>query len=89
MRTTLEPPRGPRRPDIVDTGKATYPALDRFNRVIDLLWTYYAPSPDQDAVRIQHGYDADSNRLCRKNLGETANLGNYPGPLKRAGLYFG
>ncbi len=36
--------------------------------MIDLLWTYYAPSPDEEAVRIQHGYDADSNRLYRKNV---------------------
>jgi len=37
--------------------------LDRFGRVVDLLWRNYGR--EEDAVRIKHGYDRAGNRLWR------------------------
>ena len=41
-----------------------YDGLDRFDRVVDLLWRNYNTSTD--AARIQHGYDRAGNRLWRE-----------------------
>ena len=50
----------------LDHGTAgEYAGLDRFGRVVDLLWRDYGRSTD--AVRIQHGYDRDGNRLWRQD----------------------
>jgi hypothetical protein len=46
-------------------GNDPYAGLDRFDRVVDLLWRNYGTSTD--AVRIQHGYDRASNRLWRED----------------------
>lgn len=45
--------------------------LDRFDRVVDLLWRDYDNS--SDAVRIQHGYDRAGNRLWRQDPVAAAN----------------
>lgn len=41
------------------SGNDPYAGLDRFDRVVDLLWYNYGTSTD--AVRIQHGYDRAGN----------------------------
>ncbi len=46
-------------------GDDPYDGLDRFGRVVDLLWYDYGSSAD--AVRIKHGYDRASNRLWRED----------------------
>ncbi len=48
---------------------------DRFGRVTDLLWYDYGSSTD--AVRIQHGYDRASNRLCREDPVAAANSKDF------------
>ena len=40
----------------------TYPGLDRFGRVIDLLWQGGGTALE----RVQHGYDLAGNRLWRQ-----------------------
>jgi len=56
----------------LDHGTAgEYDGLDRFGRVVDLLWRDYGSS--SDAVRIQHGYDRASNRLYREDPVADAN----------------
>ncbi len=47
------------------SGNDPYDGLDRFGRVVDLLWRDYGAS--SDAVRIKHGYDRASNRLWRED----------------------
>jgi len=47
------------------TGSDPNDGLDRFDRVIDLLWRNYGTSTD--AVRIKHGYDRAGNRLWRED----------------------
>jgi RHS repeat-associated protein len=47
------------------TGSDPYTGLDRFGRVIDLLWRNYGTS--EDVVRIKHGYDRAGNRLYRED----------------------
>jgi hypothetical protein len=42
-----------------------YDGLDRFDRVVDLLWRDYAHSTD--IVWIKHGYDRAGNRLWRED----------------------
>ena len=50
----------------LDSGTAgEYAGLDRFGRVVDLLWRDYGRSTD--VVRIQHGYDRMGNRLWRQD----------------------
>ena len=50
----------------LDHGTAgDYDGIDRFGRVVDLLWRDYGSSAD--AVRIKHGYDRASNRLYRED----------------------
>jgi len=46
------------------TGDDPFDGLDRFDRVIDLLWRDYGSSVD--AERVKHGYDRASNRLWRE-----------------------
>jgi RHS repeat-associated protein len=56
----------------LDHGTACdYDGIDRFGRVIDLLWRDYGGSAD--AVRIRHGYDRASNRLWREDSVAAAN----------------
>ncbi len=52
-------------------GDDPYDGLDRFGRVVDLLWRDYGSSAD--AVRIKHGYDRASNRLWRQDTVAAAN----------------
>ncbi|MGL5097043.1 MAG: RHS repeat-associated core domain-containing protein, partial [Planctomycetia bacterium] len=49
------------------TGSAAdpYAGLDRFNRVVDLLWRNDGTSTD--AVKVQYGYDRVGNRLWRRD----------------------
>ena len=46
-------------------GVDPYTGLDQFNRVVDSRW--YSTATNSDLDRIQHGYDAASNRLWRRN----------------------
>jgi len=50
------------------SGDDPYGGLDRFDRVVDLLWRDYGSSTD--AVRIKHGYDRAGNRLWRGRKGD-------------------
>ncbi len=52
-------------------GNDPHDGLDRFGRVVDLLWRDYGSSAD--AVRIKHGYDRASNRLWRQDTVAAAN----------------
>ncbi len=45
----------------------SYSGLDQFGRVVGMPWIGYGSSSPVDLVRIQHGYDPDSNRLWRAN----------------------
>jgi hypothetical protein len=47
------------------TGSDPYTGLDRFARVIDLLWRNCGTA--EDVVRIRHGYDRAGNRLYRED----------------------
>jgi RHS repeat-associated protein len=47
------------------TGSDPYTGLDRFGRVVDLLWRNCGTA--EDAVRIKHGYDRAGNRLYRED----------------------
>ena len=47
------------------SGDDPYDGLDRFGRVVDLLWRNYNTS--EDVVRIRHGYDRAGNRLYRED----------------------
>jgi RHS repeat-associated protein len=47
------------------SGDNPYDGLDRFDRVVDLLWRDYGASAD--AVRIKHGHDRASNRKWRED----------------------
>ena len=44
-----------------------YSGLDRFNRVVDLVWQDYGATPCT-AARIKHGYDRAGNRLWREDV---------------------
>jgi len=46
-------------------GNDPYDGVDRFGRVVDLLWRNYNTSTD--VVRIKHGYDRAGNRLWRED----------------------
>jgi hypothetical protein len=46
------------------SGNDPYDGLDRFGRVVDLLWRDYGASTD--AERVKHGYDRASDRLWRE-----------------------
>lgn len=50
---------------VTGSGSDPYDGLDRFDRVVDLLWRDYGNSAD--VVRIKHGYDRASNRLWRED----------------------
>ncbi|NQT40548.1 MAG: RHS repeat-associated core domain-containing protein [Planctomycetes bacterium] len=53
-------------------GNDPYNGMDRFGRVVDLLWRNYNTSTD--VVRIKHGYDRAGNRLWRKDsVAESSN----------------
>jgi RHS repeat-associated protein len=47
------------------SGNDPYDGLDRFDRVVDLLWRDYGASVDVE--RVKHGYDRASNRLWRES----------------------
>ena len=47
------------------SGEDPYDGLDRFGRVVDLLWHNYNTA--EDVVRIKHGYDRAGNRLYRED----------------------
>jgi len=47
------------------SGNDPYDGLDRFGRVVDLVWRNYGTG--EDAVRILHGYDRAGNRLWRED----------------------
>jgi RHS repeat-associated protein len=47
------------------TGSDPYTGMDRFGRVVDLLWRNYGTA--EDVVRIRHGYDRAGNRLYRED----------------------
>jgi hypothetical protein len=49
--------------------------LDRFDRVVDMLWRNYGNSTD--VVRVKHGYDRAGNRLWREDSVAAANSKNY------------
>ena len=56
----------------LDHGTAgDYDGLDRFDRMVNLLWYDYGSSAD--AVRIGHGYDRAGNRLYREDSVADAN----------------
>ncbi len=46
------------------TGDDPFDGLDRFDRVVDLLWRDYGSSIDVE--RVKHGYDRAGNRLWRE-----------------------
>jgi RHS repeat-associated protein len=56
------------------TGDDPYDGLDRFDRVVDLLWRNQAQGVDVE--RIQHGYDLADNRLWRETPVAAANGAN-------------
>ena len=47
------------------SGDDPYDGMDRFGRIVDLLWRDYGSSVDVE--RIKHGYDRANNRLWREN----------------------
>ena len=53
------------------TGDDPYDGLDRFDRVVDLVWR--DQSRGVDVERIKHGYDRAGNRLWRETPVATAN----------------
>ena len=53
-------------------GNDPYDGLDRFDRVVDLLWRNYGTSTD--AARIKHGYDRAGNRLYRDDVEAVASV---------------
>ena len=67
------------------TGDDPYSGLDRFDRVVDLLWRNYGTSTD--AVRIQHGYDRAGNRLWREDPVAAANSVNLDELYVYDGMY--
>jgi RHS repeat-associated protein len=50
--------------DVDPSAPGTYPGLDQFGRVVDLLWQNTATGAALD--RVQHGYDRAGNRLWRQ-----------------------
>jgi hypothetical protein len=46
----------------------TYSGLDRFNRVIDQLWTDYAANPDTAIDEYRYEYDAAGNVTSKTNV---------------------
>ena len=67
-------PQASLRYDLDPDTAGTYAGLDRFGRLVDLLWRDYGRS--SDAVRIQHGYDRAGNRLWRQDPVATAASAN-------------
>ena len=56
------------------TGDDPYDGLDRFDRIIDLVWRNQTQGVDVE--RIQHGYDRAGNRLWRETPVAAANGAN-------------
>jgi len=50
---------------ITGSGANPYTGLDRFGRIVDLLWRDYGASADVD--RFKYTYDRNSNRLSKEN----------------------
>jgi YD repeat-containing protein len=50
--------------DVDPSATGTYPGLDQFGRVVDLLWKNVSTGAALD--RVQHGYDRAGNRLWRQ-----------------------
>jgi len=50
--------------DVDPSAPGTYPGLDQFGRVVDLLWQNTATGAALE--RVQHGYDRAGNRLWRQ-----------------------
>ena len=51
---------------VTGSGSNPYAGLDRFGRVVDLLWEKYSGTPS-DLVRLGYGYDRVNNRTYREN----------------------
>jgi len=67
------------------SGDDPYDGMDRFGRVVDLLWRDYGSLTD--AVRIKHGYDRAGNRLWREDPVAAANGKNFDELYSYDGMY--
>jgi len=66
-------------------GDDPYDGLDRFDRVVDLLWDDYGSS--SNAERVLHGYDRAGNRLWRENPVAQANSQDFDELYTYDGVY--
>jgi RHS repeat-associated protein len=67
-----------------DDGGDQYTGLDRFNRVIDILWIKPGATPQQ-LERLKYGFDPASNRVWRKEA--VAPSGGFDEQYSYDGLY--